>query len=172
MYKRIETHGVSIFLISLLLIRILIMGASIGDAIAFLGLAGFTAYSLYSSRRHDDDVIKQLELYSNAVDSLKQEMSAQKQHLEDIEGGVRNVEFDGTFWAKVPKCHHQAIPVTKQLNVHAVTTQKSTGLSFVEAFSLDNGRVIGVQGHPEWCSSPSDNFPTWIRNKFASYLSS
>lgn len=94
------------------------------------------------------------------------------QHLEDIEGGVRNVEFDGTFWAKVPKCHHQAVPVTKRLNVHAVTTQKSTGLSFVEAFSLDNGRVIGVQGHPEWCSSPSDNFPTWIRNKFASYLSS
>lgn len=94
------------------------------------------------------------------------------QHLDDVEGGTRNVEFDGVFWAKVPKCHHQAIPVTKQLNVHAVTTQKSTGLSFVEAFSLDNGRVIGVQGHPEWCSSPSDNFPTWIRNKFASYLSS
>jgi len=94
------------------------------------------------------------------------------QHLDDVEGGTRNVEFDGVFWAKVPKCHHQAIPVTKQLNVHAVTTQKSTGLSFVEAFSLDNGRVIGVQGHPEWCNNPNDNFPSWIRNKFASYLSS
>ena len=85
MYKRIETHGVSIFLISLLLIRILIMGASIGDAIAFLGLAGFTAYSLYSSRKHDDDVIKQLELYSNSMNSLKEEMDAHKKHLEDIE---------------------------------------------------------------------------------------
>jgi len=85
MYKHIETHGVSVFLISLLLIRILIMGASIGDAIAFLGLAGFTAYSLYSSRKHDDDVIKQLELYSNSMNSLKEEMDAHKKHLEDIE---------------------------------------------------------------------------------------
>ena len=47
-----EKHEVSIALLSLLLIRILIVGASIGDAIAILSLAAFSAYSLYTSTKY------------------------------------------------------------------------------------------------------------------------
>lgn len=84
------------------------------------------------------------------------------QHLTPAEIGRRKVKFEGKFWASVPKCHHQAVPVTTQLNALAVT-HRDDGLSFLEAFQTNKGKVLAVQGHPEWCD-PSEAFPSWVRD--------
>jgi len=84
------------------------------------------------------------------------------QHLAPAEHGRRKVEFEGKFWASVPKCHHQAVPVTAQLNALAVT-HRDDGLSFLEAFQTNNGKILAVQGHPEWCE-PDEPFPSWVRS--------
>ncbi len=91
------------------------------------------------------------------------------QHLAPAEHGRRKVPFEGKFWASVPKCHHQAVPITKQLRILA-HTDRDDGLSFIEAFDCDNGRVLGVQGHPEWCS-PEEPFPSWVRRRLFEHLS-
>lgn len=85
------------------------------------------------------------------------------QHIEPVERGARKVAFEGMFWAYVPKCHHQAVPITKQVRILAETF-RDDGVSFIEAFDTNNGKVLAVQGHPEWCH-PDEVFPAWVRRR-------
>lgn len=78
------------------------------------------------------------------------------------DGGRRKVQLEGKFWASIPKCHHQAVPITKQLNILGKTSLPD-GTEWIEAFTTEKN-VLGVQGHPEWCD-PDEDFPTWVRNK-------
>jgi gamma-glutamyl-gamma-aminobutyrate hydrolase PuuD len=85
------------------------------------------------------------------------------QDIQPSERGSRRVLFEGDFWATVPKCHHQAVPITKQLRILAETFL-DTGVGFIEAFDTNNGKILCVQGHPEWCH-PNEKFPSWVRNR-------
>lgn len=83
------------------------------------------------------------------------------QDLPEADRGRRQVRLEGKFWASVPKCHHQAVPMNDILT--CLGESSIGGLSFMEAFETD-GHVLGVQGHPEWANH-FEEFPNWVRNK-------
>lgn len=73
MTDKFQKHYVSLTFLSLLLIRILVCGASIGDSIAFLALVGFTAYSLYIQNKNKDTEIE----FKNQLNELNDKLLAQ-----------------------------------------------------------------------------------------------
>lgn len=80
-----ERHYVSLSLLLLLLIRILIAGASIGDSIAFLALTAFTGYSLYLQNRNRDFEQSQVE----KLDQLASDHKAKSEHLQNELNALR-----------------------------------------------------------------------------------
>lgn len=99
----VNRHYVSIVLLSLLLIRVIIVGASLGDAFSILALAGFAGYSLFVSNKNRDleaELKSQLEYQSKALDILEQKIEAmQKIHLEinDLRQQVGIMKIDKAF---------------------------------------------------------------------------
>lgn len=80
MTMNFEKHVVSLTLLSLLLTRILVVGATIGDSIAFLALAGFAGYSLYLQNRNRDFEKSQIE----KLEIIQTEVREQKLNLETM----------------------------------------------------------------------------------------
>lgn len=78
-----ERHEVSVFLLLLLLSRILFLGASIGDSIAILALAGFSAYSLYNSSKYKETQQEVLNRFKSLEDHYKN-ISIQLEELDKI----------------------------------------------------------------------------------------
>lgn len=99
----LNRHYVSVILLSLLLGRVIIMGASIGDSISILALAAFAGHSLLISNKNRDieaELKSQLEYQSKALDILEQKIEAmQKIHLEinDLRQQVGIMKIDKAF---------------------------------------------------------------------------
>lgn len=77
MTDRFQKHFVSLTFLFLLLLRILIYGASIGDSIAFLALSAFTVYSLYIQNKNRDTDLA----FKNQLNELENKLSLLKLDL-------------------------------------------------------------------------------------------
>lgn len=74
-----------VVLISLLLIRILIMGATIGDAIALLALSAYTMFSLYNQTKYDKETLKSIEDLKELISKSQEEINKIKLINEVLE---------------------------------------------------------------------------------------
>jgi hypothetical protein len=79
----LERHEVSVILLFLLLSRILFLGASIGDALAILALAGFSAYSLYTASKYKETQEEVLNRFKSLDDHYKN-ISIQLEELDKV----------------------------------------------------------------------------------------
>ena len=90
MTDKFQKHFVSLTFLFLLLLRILVYGASIGDSIAFLALVGFTVYSLYIHNKTKDTEVE----FKNQLNDLSNRLLAQKldfgQQLHDQAESFKN----------------------------------------------------------------------------------
>lgn len=99
----LNRHYVSIVLLSLLLLRVIIVGASIGEALSILALAGFAGYSLFISNKNRDlesQIKEHLESQAKSLELLEQKTEAmQKIHLEinDLRQQVGIMKIDKAF---------------------------------------------------------------------------
>lgn len=80
-----RNHYVPIVLLSLLLIRVLIFSASVGDSIAFLALSLYTAFSLYNSTRYDKDVHTNINELKELISKSQEELNKIKQINDQLE---------------------------------------------------------------------------------------
>lgn len=99
----VNRHYVSIVLLSLLLLRVIIVGASIGEALSILALAGFASWSLFISNKNRDleeQIKEHLQSQAKSLELLEQKTEAmQKIHLEinDLRQQVGIMKIDKAF---------------------------------------------------------------------------
>lgn len=80
-----EKHIVALSLLALLLLRILVTGASIGDALAFIALTSFTGYSLFLQNRNRDVEKSQ----TDKIDSLYLEHKEKTEYFQNELNALR-----------------------------------------------------------------------------------
>lgn len=111
MTDKFQKHYVSIAFLALLLIRILVYGASIGDSIAFLALVGFTAYSLYiQNKNKDTDLAFKNELNDFGIQLHSQKLEFKQLLLEQSES------FKNTFIEKHEAAQEELATLQNELN--------------------------------------------------------
>jgi hypothetical protein len=103
-----QKHYVAVTLLSLLLLRILVLGASIGDSIALLAISAFTGYSLYLQHRNRDieqthlDKLNKLEASYNELHSVlttefKEKSTYLQSELNILKQQVGIIKIDNGF---------------------------------------------------------------------------
>lgn len=98
-----ERHYVAATLLSLLTLRALIIGASLGDAVAIIALAAFSGYSLFISNKNkdlDEKVRAQLARQDHHLQTLQAKLdSLDKIQLEmnEIRQQVGIIKLDKAF---------------------------------------------------------------------------
>jgi hypothetical protein len=99
----LNRHYVSITLLSLLLVRVIIVGASLGEAFSILALAGFAGYSLFISNRNRDleaELKLQLESQEKSIQMLEQKteiLGKLTAELQDLRQQVSIIKIDKAF---------------------------------------------------------------------------
>jgi len=78
MTNKFEKHQVSLFFPFLLLLRILLYGASIGDSIALTALCSFAIFSLYTQNKNRDTELEN----KQQIQQLTLDISNQKNVIE------------------------------------------------------------------------------------------